>query len=105
MLEEIQDGESSLVPKRTMLDLILADKGNLDVDPSNVGLVDKQTGVGWDHEKNNITTDDDWWAEKSKEDPNILKWKHGGPKFIDFLDKYFKGAIATGFSLYKPYED
>ncbi|CAL5213349.1 unnamed protein product [Lathyrus oleraceus] len=49
--------------------------------------------------------DDDWWAEKSKEDPNILKWKHGGPKFIDLLDKCFKGSIATGFALYKPYED
>ncbi|XP_050890306.1 uncharacterized protein LOC127095696 [Lathyrus oleraceus] len=34
--------------------------------------------------------DDDWWAEKSKEDQDILKWKHGGPKFIDLLDKCFK---------------
>ncbi|CAL5207883.1 unnamed protein product [Lathyrus oleraceus] len=49
--------------------------------------------------------DDDWWAEKSKEDPDILKWKHGGPKFVELLDKCFKGAIATGFALYKPYED
>lgn len=40
-----------------------------------------------------------------QEDPDILKWKHGGPKFIELLDKCFKGAIATGFSLYKPYED
>ncbi|XP_050897621.1 uncharacterized protein LOC127104478 [Lathyrus oleraceus] len=49
--------------------------------------------------------DDDWWVDKSKEDPNILKWKHGGPKFIDLLDKCFKGATTIGFALYKPYED
>ncbi|KAI5391569.1 hypothetical protein KIW84_076399 [Lathyrus oleraceus] len=72
---------------------------------SFVKLVDKQTGVGWDHEKKTIMADDDWWAEKSKEDPDILKWKHGGPKFVELLDKCFKGAIATGFTLYKPYED
>ncbi|KAI5398270.1 L10-interacting MYB domain-containing protein [Lathyrus oleraceus] len=72
---------------------------------SFVKLVDKQTGVGWDHEKKTIMADDDWWAEKSKEDPDILKWKHGGPKFVELLDKCFKGAIATGFALYKPYED
>ncbi|XP_058767621.1 F-box/LRR-repeat protein At4g14103-like [Vicia villosa] len=40
-----------------------------------------------------------------QEDIDILKWKHGGPKFIDLLDKCFMGAIATGFALYKPYED
>jgi hypothetical protein len=40
-----------------------------------------------------------------QEDPDILKWKHGGPKFVELLDKCFKGAIATGFALYKPYED
>ncbi|XP_058772322.1 uncharacterized protein LOC131646239 [Vicia villosa] len=72
---------------------------------SFVKLVDKQTGVGWDHEKKTILADNDWWAEKSKEDPDILKWKYGGPKFIDLLDKCFKGAIATGFALYKPYEE
>ncbi|CAL5215242.1 unnamed protein product [Lathyrus oleraceus] len=72
---------------------------------SFVKLVDKQTGVEWDHEKKTIMADDDWWAEKSKEDPDILKWKHGGPKFVELLDKCFKGAIATGFALYKPYED
>ncbi|KAI5445297.1 hypothetical protein KIW84_013504 [Lathyrus oleraceus] len=72
---------------------------------SFVKLVDKQTGVGRDHEKKTIMDDDDWWAEKSKDDPDILKWKHGGPKFIELIDKCFKGAIATGFSLYKPYED
>ncbi|XP_058741513.1 uncharacterized protein LOC131613892 [Vicia villosa] len=61
---------------------------------SFVKLVDKQTEVGWDHEKKTIL-----------EDLDILKWKHGGPKFIDLLDKCFMGAIATGFALYKPYED
>lgn len=34
-----------------------------------------------------------------QEDSDISKWDHGKPKFIDLLDKYFKGVIANGFSL------
>jgi hypothetical protein len=34
-----------------------------------------------------------------------LKWKNGGPKFLDLLDKCFKGRVATGFSILKPYQD
>lgn len=72
---------------------------------SFVKLVDKQTGLGWDTDKQTISASDQWWAEKGKEDPEILKWKQGGPKFIDLLQKCFKGSVATGFALFKPYED
>ncbi|CAK8537478.1 unnamed protein product [Lathyrus sativus] len=57
-------------------------------------LVDKKTGVGWDHEKKTILADDDWWAEKNK-DLDILKWKHGGSTYIDLLDKCFKVLNVT----------
>jgi hypothetical protein len=40
-----------------------------------------------------------------QEDPEILKWKNGGPKFLTLLEKCFTGTVATGFALYKPYED
>ena len=40
-----------------------------------------------------------------KEDPDVLKWKNGGPKFLDLLDKCFKGRVATGISILKQYQD
>ncbi|KAJ1399712.1 L10-interacting MYB domain-containing protein-like [Sesbania bispinosa] len=39
------------------------------------------------------------------EDPEVLKWKNGGPKFLDLLEKCFKGTIATGLSVLLPYQD
>ncbi|KAI5396116.1 hypothetical protein KIW84_062350 [Lathyrus oleraceus] len=109
IVRDMRDGVGSLSRRSFEVRIPGHQKGKWDTlkreFSSFVKLVDKQTGVGWDHEKKTIMDDDDWWAEKSKEDPNILKWKHGGPKFVELLDKCFKGAIATGFALYKPYED
>ncbi|KAK7278732.1 hypothetical protein RJT34_23768 [Clitoria ternatea] len=72
---------------------------------SFVKLVEKDTGLGWNHEKRTIEADEEWWAAKGKEDPEILKWKNGGPKFLDLLEKCFKGTIATGVSILIPYSD
>ena len=40
-----------------------------------------------------------------QEDPDILKWKNGGPKFLELMDKCFKGTVATGFAVLMPYQD
>lgn len=29
-------------------------------------LVEKDTGLGWDHDKNTVKANDDWWTAKSK---------------------------------------
>ncbi|XP_004499412.1 L10-interacting MYB domain-containing protein-like [Cicer arietinum] len=58
-------------------------------------LVKNHIGVGWDHDKQTVQADDECWMAKSKDDPEIMKWKNRGPKIIDLLEKCFSGEIST----------
>ncbi|XP_054808675.1 L10-interacting MYB domain-containing protein-like [Prosopis cineraria] len=68
-------------------------------------LVRKESSLGWDHENQTIQALEEWWADKSKEDLEILKWKNRGPKFLELQDKCFDGTVAIGLALLIPYQN
>ncbi|XP_039130861.1 L10-interacting MYB domain-containing protein-like [Dioscorea cayenensis subsp. rotundata] len=57
-------------------------------------LVEHQTSLGWDPIKRTIV-----------ENPEYLKWRNEGPKFLDMMEICFKDVVAIGYMALVPYAD
>ncbi|KAH7670508.1 Myb/SANT-like domain-containing protein, partial [Dioscorea alata] len=68
-------------------------------------LVEHQTGLGWDPVKRTVLASDDWWERKRQENPEYLKWRNEGPKFLDMMEICFKDVVAIGYMALVPYAD
>ncbi|KAJ0962895.1 hypothetical protein J5N97_028017 [Dioscorea zingiberensis] len=68
-------------------------------------LVEHQTGLGWDFVKRTVLASDDWWERKGQENPEYLKWRNGGPKFLDMIEICFKDVVATGYMVLLPFAE
>ncbi|KAH7655761.1 Myb/SANT-like domain-containing protein, partial [Dioscorea alata] len=68
-------------------------------------LVEHQTGLGWDPIKKTVLASDDWWERKGQENPEYLKWRNEGPKFLDMMEICFKDIVATGYMALVPYAE
>ncbi|XP_039146826.1 L10-interacting MYB domain-containing protein-like [Dioscorea cayenensis subsp. rotundata] len=42
---------------------------------------------------------------KKQENPEVLKWRNEGPKFLDMMEICFKDVLATGYMALVPYAD
>ncbi|XP_039146888.1 L10-interacting MYB domain-containing protein-like [Dioscorea cayenensis subsp. rotundata] len=67
-------------------------------------LVEHQTGLGWAPIKRIILASDDWWERKGQENPEYLKWRNEGPKFLDMMEVFFKDVV-TGYMALVPYAE
>ncbi|KAH7689223.1 hypothetical protein IHE45_03G082600, partial [Dioscorea alata] len=68
-------------------------------------LVEHQTGLGWDPVRRTVIASDDWWERKRQENPEYLKWRNEGPKFLDMMEICFKDVVATGYMALVPYAE
>ncbi|KAJ0961465.1 hypothetical protein J5N97_000083 [Dioscorea zingiberensis] len=68
-------------------------------------LVEHQTGLGWDPVKKTVLASDDWWERKGQENPEYLKWRNEGPKFLEMMEICFKDVVATGYMAMVPYAE
>ncbi|KAH7663353.1 Myb/SANT-like domain-containing protein [Dioscorea alata] len=68
-------------------------------------LVEHQTGLSWGPVKRTVLASDDWWERKRQENPEYLKWRNEGPKFLDMMEICFKDVVATGYMALVPYAD
>ncbi|XP_057541302.1 uncharacterized protein LOC130819427 [Amaranthus tricolor] len=68
-------------------------------------LIEKETGLGWDHEKQTIIAPDEWRTSKEKVNPNIIKFREGGIKNITELEVMFGKICASATSFWNPYTE
>ncbi|XP_028753944.1 L10-interacting MYB domain-containing protein-like [Neltuma alba] len=65
-------------------------------------LIGKETGIGWDPERNTVVASDEWWERKKRENPAYEKFRQHGLKFRTELETLFKGTMASGQDMWSP---
>ncbi|KAF7827271.1 L10-interacting MYB domain-containing protein-like isoform X2 [Senna tora] len=61
--------------------------------------------MGSRKEKKTLREIEECWATKVKENPEYLKFKYEGPRFLYMLETCSKDVVATGYAALTPYED
>ncbi|XP_028801453.1 uncharacterized protein LOC114756673 [Neltuma alba] len=59
-------------------------------------LIAKETGIGWDPERNTVVASDEWWERKLGENLAYEKFRHYGLRFRTELETIFKDTMASG---------
>ncbi|XP_028754258.1 L10-interacting MYB domain-containing protein-like [Neltuma alba] len=62
----------------------------------------RETGLGWDAERNTVSTPDDWWEKKIVEVPGYEKFRERGLQFRAELTQLFGSVAATGPQSWAP---
>ncbi|XP_028795961.1 uncharacterized protein LOC114751454 [Neltuma alba] len=65
-------------------------------------LIGKETGIGWDPERNTVVASDEWWERKKLENPAYEKFRQHGLKFRTELETLFRGTMASGQDMWSP---
>ncbi|XP_054782102.1 uncharacterized protein LOC129289368 [Prosopis cineraria] len=65
-------------------------------------LLNKETGLGWDGEKNTISAPDEWWSQKIKENPEYRKFRYRPLPYVQELTQLFQLVAARGTYLWTP---
>lgn len=68
-------------------------------------LVEKETCLGWDHERNTIVASDEWWAIQEKANPNIIKIREAGIKNLTELEIMFAKIIVSATTSWNSYSE
>ncbi|XP_021743957.1 uncharacterized protein LOC110710003 [Chenopodium quinoa] len=63
----------------------------------------KETGLGWDHEKNAIVASDQWWALKEQASPGVAKFREAGTQNLTELEIMFAKIIVSATTSWNPY--
>uniref|UniRef100_A0A803MR63 Myb/SANT-like domain-containing protein n=1 Tax=Chenopodium quinoa TaxID=63459 RepID=A0A803MR63_CHEQI len=66
-------------------------------------LIEKETGLGWDHEKNTIVASDQWWALKEQASSGVAKFREAGIQNLTELEIMFAKIIVSATTLWNPY--
>ncbi|XP_021715665.1 L10-interacting MYB domain-containing protein-like [Chenopodium quinoa] len=66
-------------------------------------LVEKETGLGWDHEKNTIVASDQWWALQEQANPSVAKFREAGIQNLTELEIMFAIIIVSATTSWNPY--
>ncbi|XP_028753575.1 uncharacterized protein LOC114713154 [Neltuma alba] len=62
----------------------------------------RETGLGWDAERNTVSAPDDWWEKKIVEVPGYEKFRERGLQFRAELTQLFGSVAATGPQSWAP---
>ncbi|XP_028796692.1 uncharacterized protein LOC114752138 [Neltuma alba] len=65
-------------------------------------LIAKETGIGWDPERNIVVASDECWGRKLRENLAYEKFRHYGLRFRTKLEIIFKDTIASGDDMWAP---
>ncbi|XP_028801891.1 uncharacterized protein LOC114757062 [Neltuma alba] len=62
----------------------------------------RETGLGWDAERNTVSAPDEWWEKKIVEVPGYEKFRERGLQFQAELTQLFGSVAATGPQSWAP---
>ncbi|CAH9147047.1 unnamed protein product [Cuscuta epithymum] len=65
-------------------------------------LIRSETGLGWDHAKQTIHADEEWWARKIQSNPELAKFRFRGPLLVQEQQVLFDDVVATGADAWTP---
>ncbi|XP_054818148.1 uncharacterized protein LOC129317793 [Prosopis cineraria] len=68
-------------------------------------LLNKETGLGWDSEKNTVSAPKEWWSQKIKENPEYRKFRHRPLPYAQELTQLFQLVAAQGTYMWTPAAD
>ncbi|KAK9267824.1 hypothetical protein L1049_010260 [Liquidambar formosana] len=65
-------------------------------------LLGKETGLGWDSERQTVAADDEWWEKKIQMNPEVAKFRIKGLDHCHKLDEIYRPVTATGARAWAP---
>ncbi|XP_054813324.1 uncharacterized protein LOC129313965 [Prosopis cineraria] len=68
-------------------------------------LLNKETDLGWDSEKNTVLAPEEWWNQKIKENPEYKKFRHRPLLYVQELTPLFQPIAAWGTYMWTPAAD